>query len=63
LSIHQPTPALPVEMEHSIEDVRFIAQHMRNKDRFDSVSIFPSFRITDSLSFTFNRITLFTSYI
>lgn len=29
---------LPVEMEHSIEDVRFIAQHMRNKDRFDSVS-------------------------
>lgn len=46
-SIHQQ-PALPVEMEHSIEDVRFIAQHMRNKDRFDSVSssfylfIFPS---------------------
>ncbi|XP_059351872.1 acetylcholine receptor subunit alpha-like 1 isoform X2 [Daphnia carinata] len=35
-SIHQQ-PALPVEMEHSIEDVRFIAQHMRNKDRFDSV--------------------------
>ena len=33
-------PALPVEMEHSIEDVRFIAQHMRNKDRFDSVSFF-----------------------
>lgn len=30
---------LPVEMEHSIEDVRFIAQHMRNKDRFDSVSL------------------------
>ena len=31
-------PILPVEMDHSIEDVRFIAQHMRNKDRFDSVS-------------------------
>ncbi|EFX87443.1 hypothetical protein DAPPUDRAFT_43617, partial [Daphnia pulex] len=35
-AIHQQAQ-LPVEMEHSIEDVRFIAQHMRNKDRFDSV--------------------------
>jgi len=34
---HQPVPPLPVEMDHSIEDVRFIAQHMRNKDRFDSI--------------------------
>ena len=34
-----PVPKfLPDEIEHSLEDVRFIAQHIRNKDRFDSVS-------------------------
>ena len=29
---------LSVELEHSMEDVRFIAQHLRNKDEFNSVS-------------------------
>lgn len=41
---------LPVEMDHSIEDVRFIAQHMRNKDRFDSVSPLARFSLSLSLS-------------
>jgi nicotinic acetylcholine receptor len=38
LQLQNQYPTLPVEVDHSIEDVRFIAQHMRNKDKFESVS-------------------------
>lgn len=31
------------EMEKTIEGSRFIAQHVKNKDKFESVSVFSSF--------------------
>jgi len=38
---HSPTyeKAISQEVEKTIEDARFIAQHVRNKDKFENVSI------------------------
>lgn len=38
-----PTFEKPREMEKTIEDARFIAQHAKNKDKFESVSNFAAY--------------------
>lgn len=35
-----PTFEKPITMEKTVEDAKFIAQHVKNKDKFENVSIY-----------------------
>jgi nicotinic acetylcholine receptor, invertebrate len=55
-----PTFEKPVyrEVEKTVEASRFVAQHVKNKDKFESVSTnFPFFNIFNSIAYKYASIT------